>query len=242
MIIFLLIIIAVGVLLISDGGQKILAWVVALSLIAIAFIFSKRFVTVVFYGLCSILGLLIIGTALSFQEFRDNIGSIIAFAFIACLVYKKFKSGDFKMVNFKKKDFIGKVGTIGLALIIPLIVLLYIYTFFINDSVKTTSGLNLQQMSGNQVENNQPAISNQLNANELKAINLVRNLPDVQKWLSLFPGVDYTSPSTNSRAIITIDSEKNGIYTIHAFESLPDHEATFNWYTVNIATKEVRQT
>lgn len=75
---------------------------------------------------------------------------------------------------------------------------------------------------------------------EERALSIVRNLPEVKEWLNLFSGPGGTSPTTGGKAIIELDSVEGGIYTIRAWESMPDHRATFNWYYVNVETGEVK--
>lgn len=79
----------------------------------------------------------------------------------------------------------------------------------------------------------------QLN-DEDRVLDLVRNLPEVKKWLSLFSNPDGTSPSTGGKPGIEVDSVDKGIYTIHVFESLPDHNATFNWFYVDPKTGSIK--
>lgn len=69
-----------------------------------------------------------------------------------------------------------------------------------------------------------------------EAIKKVKNLPDVQEWLSLFSGPGHTSPITGGKPIIEIDSISDDSYIIHAYEQTSDHTATFGWYSVNKKT------
>jgi hypothetical protein len=71
---------------------------------------------------------------------------------------------------------------------------------------------------------------------ENDALNIVANLPDVKQWLALFTGPNQTSPTTGGAPVIGIDSETTSTYIVHAYESMSDHDATFNWYTVNKQT------
>jgi len=73
-----------------------------------------------------------------------------------------------------------------------------------------------------------------------KAILMVKNLPEVREWLNLFSNPDGTSPSTGGKPIIEVDSADGDVYTIHAYESLTDHNATFNWYYVDLNTESVK--
>lgn len=74
---------------------------------------------------------------------------------------------------------------------------------------------------------------------EEEAINLVRNLPEVAEWLSLFTGPDNTSSATDGKPMIIIDGKSEQGYSIHVYEKLSDHTATFNWYSVNSKTGEI---
>ena len=73
-----------------------------------------------------------------------------------------------------------------------------------------------------------------------RALLLVTNLPEVQEWLNLFNTPDGTSPSTGGKPIIKVDSVDDSIYTIHAYESLTDHDATFNWFYVDLRTESIK--
>ena len=74
-----------------------------------------------------------------------------------------------------------------------------------------------------------------------KAVQLVRDLPEVKTWLVLFSGPDGTGPKTGGKPVFTVDSKKGTIYRVHAYEEVPSdgHQATFNWFNVNIETGEV---
>ena len=77
---------------------------------------------------------------------------------------------------------------------------------------------------------------------EEEAINLVRNLPEVTEWLSLFTEPGDTSPTTGGKPMIIIDSKSEQGYSVHIYEQLSDHTATFNWYSVNSKTGEITST
>lgn len=72
-----------------------------------------------------------------------------------------------------------------------------------------------------------------------EAIALVNNLPDVKQWMAQFTGPNETSPKTGGVPVIEIDSETTSTYVVHAYESMSDHDATFNWYTVDKMTGTV---
>ncbi|MEK7562084.1 MAG: hypothetical protein AAB509_00175 [Patescibacteria group bacterium] len=75
---------------------------------------------------------------------------------------------------------------------------------------------------------------------EEKAINLIKELPKVKEWLALFTGPGGTGPTTGGKPIIEVDSKTAEGYTIHVYELLSDHTATFNWYSVNLKTGEIK--
>lgn len=68
---------------------------------------------------------------------------------------------------------------------------------------------------------------------------MVRRLPEVQEWLSLFSKIDGKS-SLGGIAIVEFDHMKDSEYVIHVYKVLSDHIATFNWYDVNLETKETK--
>ncbi len=69
-----------------------------------------------------------------------------------------------------------------------------------------------------------------------RAIQKVQAMPEVQEWLALFSSADGTSPKTSGTPIIEIDGEQEKTYSLHAYESMPDHKATLNWYDVDKRT------
>lgn len=74
---------------------------------------------------------------------------------------------------------------------------------------------------------------------EEEAVNLIKELPKVKEWLVLFTGPGGTGPTTGGKPIIEVDSKTAKEYTVHVYELLSDHTATFNWYTVNSKTGEI---
>jgi len=74
---------------------------------------------------------------------------------------------------------------------------------------------------------------------EEEAINLIKKLPEVKEWLALFTGPGGTSPITGGKPVIQVDSKSAEEYTIHIYENLSDHIATFNWYDVNSKTGKI---
>ena len=76
----------------------------------------------------------------------------------------------------------------------------------------------------------------EIKISEEEAINLVKNLPEVKEWLSLFGEPD------RDKAIIEFSHVEEGKYVIHVYELVPTdgHTATFDWYYVNPYTSEIR--
>ena len=74
---------------------------------------------------------------------------------------------------------------------------------------------------------------------EEEAINLIKELPKVKEWLALFTGPGGTGPTTGGKPMVEVDSKSAEGYTIHVYEILSDHTATFNWYDVNSKTGEI---
>ena len=74
---------------------------------------------------------------------------------------------------------------------------------------------------------------------EEEAINLIKELHKVKEWLAFFTGPGGTSPTTDGKPIIEVDSKISEGYSIHVYEMLSDHTATFNWYDVNSKTGEI---
>lgn len=73
---------------------------------------------------------------------------------------------------------------------------------------------------------------------ERQAVELVKNLPEVKEYLnSSFP--------SGNNVVINIDHSKGALSTIHVYESVKDngvgaHSATFNWYTIDRCTGEIK--
>lgn len=74
-----------------------------------------------------------------------------------------------------------------------------------------------------------------------QAIQKVRALPEVQEWLALFTNMDGTSPKTGGRPVISIENDPGETYSVHVYESMSDHTATFNWYDVDKTTGEIEK-
>ena len=76
------------------------------------------------------------------------------------------------------------------------------------------------------------------------AISIIRDLPEVKKWINSFTEPDGTSPKTGGFPVTRVDRVEGSVYVIQVFERVPDimstHAATFNWYEVNLETKEVK--
>ena len=74
---------------------------------------------------------------------------------------------------------------------------------------------------------------------EDQAIELVWRRPDVKEWRKLFPN---GKSKLGGRAVAAVDHGKGDVYTVHVYEDLPDHTATFNWYDVNLKTGKITKT
>ncbi len=68
---------------------------------------------------------------------------------------------------------------------------------------------------------------------EDQAIDLVYRRADVKAWLKLFPR---GTSKLGGHAAFTADHDEGDVYSVHVYEDLPDHTATFNWYEVNLKT------
>lgn len=78
------------------------------------------------------------------------------------------------------------------------------------------------------------------NITEQDAVNSVKNLPEVKNWLALFSQSDGSDPKTGGKSFIEIDHKDENTYFVHAYEILPDHTATFNWYDVDIKSGNIK--
>ncbi|MBU6450148.1 MAG: nucleotidyltransferase family protein [Cyanobacteria bacterium REEB67] len=77
---------------------------------------------------------------------------------------------------------------------------------------------------------------------EDRAIDLVWVRPEVKVWCKNFNGVDGVSKIGGHASVSAEpDSDHPGgkIYLVHVFEDLPDHIATFGWYTVDLRSGKV---
>lgn len=77
--------------------------------------------------------------------------------------------------------------------------------------------------------------------NEGVAVSVVRELPEVKKWLSLFTN---NKSALGGTPIIEVDHMKDQLYVVHVYELINDlrssHTATLNWYEVNAETKKAK--
>jgi hypothetical protein len=83
---------------------------------------------------------------------------------------------------------------------------------------------------------------------EDRAIALVWGQSDVRVWRKNFKGADAVSKlGGHAEASADPDDDANkksgnkDNYAVHIFENLPDHTATFNWYSVNVKTGHVEK-
>ncbi len=65
-----------------------------------------------------------------------------------------------------------------------------------------------------------------------QATELVKSQSEVKNWLALFK-------SGSQGPQVVVEDEDASKYTVHVFEGLSDHLATFNWYYVNKVTGNV---
>lgn len=72
-----------------------------------------------------------------------------------------------------------------------------------------------------------------------KVTRLVRSLPEVREWFGLFTNADGTSPLTGGKPIIEVGVVDKGVYPVHVYESMEDHNSTLNWYFVNLDTGDI---
>ena len=83
---------------------------------------------------------------------------------------------------------------------------------------------------------------------EDRAVDLVWAQNDVRAWKKNFKGADAIS-KLGGHAEVTADPDNDANkghaakdnYVVHVYESLPDHTATFNWYSVNVKTGRVQK-
>jgi len=71
---------------------------------------------------------------------------------------------------------------------------------------------------------------------EDEAIELVWRRPEVKYWLTLFPN---GTSKLGGHPAANADHDQGDVYSVHVYEDLPDHVATFNWYDVNLKTGEI---
>jgi hypothetical protein len=68
------------------------------------------------------------------------------------------------------------------------------------------------------------------------AIDLVWRRADVKSWLKLFPK---GTSKLGGHPAATADHSEGDLYSVHIYEDLPDHTATFNWYDVNVKNGKI---
>lgn len=76
---------------------------------------------------------------------------------------------------------------------------------------------------------------------ENKALDVVMALPPVKEWLKQFNNANGTS-KIGGNAVLEVTNHEGDNYTVHVAETFADGRAsaTFNWYSVNLATGEVK--
>ncbi|MBS2008405.1 MAG: hypothetical protein JST01_15260 [Cyanobacteria bacterium SZAS TMP-1] len=71
-----------------------------------------------------------------------------------------------------------------------------------------------------------------------QAIDLVWRRAEVKQWLAQFPG-GKNKMGGHPAVTADPDQDKKNVYSVHVYEDLPDHTATFNWYEVDLKTGKV---
>ncbi|MBN8662720.1 MAG: hypothetical protein J0M35_20295 [Candidatus Obscuribacter phosphatis] len=74
-----------------------------------------------------------------------------------------------------------------------------------------------------------------LTANQ--ALKLVESRKEVQDFLAQFRR-PRQGATAESKPVIDVERDGN-IWNVHVYESLPDHTATFNWYSVDRLTGKI---
>lgn len=70
-----------------------------------------------------------------------------------------------------------------------------------------------------------------------QARKLVEARPEVKEWMALFKKAG-AKAHPDSKPVIEVEKDGKN-WNVHVFEALPDHTATFNWYSVDPATKKI---
>ena len=77
---------------------------------------------------------------------------------------------------------------------------------------------------------------------EVKAIQIIKNQPEVSKWLAIFSGPNSTDPATGNQAVVEIDDESSTTYTVWAYDLVGppvDAADTVGRWLVNKSTGSV---
>lgn len=74
-------------------------------------------------------------------------------------------------------------------------------------------------------------LTHDVNVSKEEAFEKVINLPEVENFL--------TNITQGRVALVNQDYKDPNSWTVHVYESLPTHNATFNWYYVNKETGEI---
>jgi hypothetical protein len=122
------------------------------------------------------------------------------------------------------------------ALILRVISQVFVLVIVCAGSAQPTESAKKAETSETTEANNNSGTTEKLK--EDKAIALVSKRKDVQAWKKNFNGPTGTS-RLGGRVAFSIEGHKGEIYTVHVFEDLPDHTATFNWYEVDLSTGKV---
>jgi hypothetical protein len=75
---------------------------------------------------------------------------------------------------------------------------------------------------------------------EDRAIAFVIQRKEVKDWMKELETAKKQHKHPGNAGFMVTDHH-GSIYTVQVFESFPDHNATFNWYTVDLKTGKVKQ-
>ncbi len=67
---------------------------------------------------------------------------------------------------------------------------------------------------------------------EVVALAKIRELLEVKDW-------EARVTQSNGTTRIVIDSQDSNYYSVHVYEDMSDHVATFNWYSIDKKTGDI---
>ena len=117
----------------------------------------------------------------------------------------------------------------------------YRYITFKKNSLYWTIAYSDTDTKGNQIpEYNQilstfKFLNQSSNITQDQAVQIVRNIPEVKTWMSQVE----TGPLHGKAVIVPEYGDKDNVWTIHAYEQLSDHTASFNFFYVDKTTGQV---